>query len=73
MTLAQVSRALAISSRVTRQALSGANRPEEPTLVPLQVELAAALHKAYSQPPLPAAGNAALSPSGTAAPDAAKF
>jgi hypothetical protein len=51
MTLASVSRALQISSRISRQALSGTAVPEGPVLVPLQVELAAALKKAYSNPP----------------------
>ncbi len=50
MTLAQVSRALQISSRMARLALSGNPGPEEPSLAPLQLELAAALKKAYSQP-----------------------
>jgi len=51
MTLAQVSRALAISSRLARLALSGATGPEEPVLAPLQLELAAALKRAYALPP----------------------
>jgi hypothetical protein len=51
MTLAQVSRALQISSRIARQALSGSSAPEEPVLAPVQVELVAALNKAYAQPP----------------------
>jgi hypothetical protein len=56
MTLAQVSRALQISSRIARQALRGASGPEEPTLAPLQIELAAALKRAYAQPPAPGSG-----------------
>lgn len=55
MTLAQVSRALQVSSRIARQALSGANGPEEPTLAPLQMELAASLKRAYTLPPAPPA------------------
>jgi hypothetical protein len=47
----QVSRALQVSSRMARLALSGATGPEEPSLAPLQMELAAALKKAYAQPP----------------------
>jgi hypothetical protein len=53
MTLAQVSRALTTSSRLARLALSGATGPEEPVLAPLQLELAAALKRAYAQPPPP--------------------
>ena len=51
MTLAQVSRAFEISSRIARQALSGTAVPDGPVLVPLQAELAAALKKAYAHPP----------------------
>ena len=51
MTLAQVSRAIQISSRVARGALTGTAVPDGPVLVPLQQELAAALKKAYSNPP----------------------
>jgi hypothetical protein len=51
MTLSQVSRALQISSHIARQALGGAGGPDEgPVLAPLQLELAAALKKAYAQP-----------------------
>jgi hypothetical protein len=50
MTLAQVSRALQIASRIARQALSGGTMAEEPALAPLQAELAAALDKAYGLP-----------------------
>ena len=74
MTLAQVSRAFAISSRIARQALSGAAVPEGPVRVPLQAELSAALKKAYATPtevgpgsPLPAAAAPAtngVSPAG---------
>jgi hypothetical protein len=55
MTLAQVSRALQISSRIARQALRGSSVPDEPVLAPVQVELTAALDKAYAQPPPAAA------------------
>ena len=51
MTLAQVSRAFQISHQIGRQALSGTAVPEGPVLVPLQAELAAALKKAYANPP----------------------
>jgi hypothetical protein len=51
MTLSQVSRALHIASRLARQACSGDPLPEEPALAPLQSELAAALQRAYAQPP----------------------
>jgi len=48
MTLSQVSRALQISSLVARQAMRGAGGPEAgPVLAPLQLELTAALKKAY--------------------------
>ena len=53
MSLAQVSRALAISSRLARLALSGATGPEEPVLAPLQLELAAALNRAYAPTSIP--------------------
>jgi hypothetical protein len=55
MTLAQVSRALQISSRIARQALSGTSGPETPTLAPLQMELASSLKRAYTLPPIPSA------------------
>lgn len=55
MTLAQVSRALQISSRISWQALRGDPAPEEPAPASLQDELAAALKKAYGQPALPVA------------------
>ncbi len=58
MTLAQVARALQISSRIARQALSGDTGPQEPVLAPLQMELAAALNKAYAQPPVALAASA---------------
>jgi hypothetical protein len=51
MTLTQVSRAFQISSSIARQALSGAAVPEGPALAPLQLELIAALEKAYANPP----------------------
>jgi hypothetical protein len=53
MTLGQISRALQVSSHLARQALAGTNVPDGPSLVPLQAELAAALKKAYAQPPPP--------------------
>jgi hypothetical protein len=51
MNLAQVSRALEVSSRLARQALQGAARPEEPAVAPLQAELAAAIARAYGPAP----------------------
>lgn len=55
MTLTQVSRALQISSHIARLALRGADVPDQPGLAPLQLELVAALKKAYAQPlPAPA-------------------
>jgi len=51
MTLGQVSRAFQISSRIARQALSGTALPEGPVRAPLQLELSAALEKAYAKPP----------------------
>jgi hypothetical protein len=50
MTLSQVSRALQISSRIARMALSGNTGLEERIETPLETELAAALKRAYSQP-----------------------
>jgi hypothetical protein len=49
MTLGQVSRALETASRVARQALRGSGAPEEPALAPIQIEIMAALKKAYGQ------------------------
>jgi hypothetical protein len=69
MTLAQVSRALQISSHIARQALRGAGGPEGPVLAPLQLELAAALKKAYGQAPAPVTGNAILNPNGASPAD----
>jgi hypothetical protein len=69
MTLSQVSRALQISSHIARQALRGAGAPEEPVLAPLQLELAAALKRAYHQAPAPFTGNAALNPGGASPAD----
>jgi hypothetical protein len=51
MTLGQVSRALQVSANLARAALAGTNVPEGPILAPLQLELAAALKKAYAKPP----------------------
>lgn len=67
MTLSQVSRALQVSSHIARQALRGAEGPEGPVLAPIQLELAAALKKAYSQPipspaPQPPAGAGCANP-----------
>jgi len=56
MTLAQVSRALQISARISRSALSGELLPEESAPSALEAALAAALQKAYGQPSAPAAG-----------------
>ena len=56
MTLAQVSRALQISARVSRQALSGELLSDESAPSALESALAAALQKAYGQPAAPAAG-----------------
>jgi len=53
MTLGQASRALQITSRLARLALSGAQTPDEPALAPIQTELLAALEKAYGQPATP--------------------
>jgi hypothetical protein len=50
MTLAQVSRALQISSSMARQALSGTHAPDAPASTPIQDELLAALKKAYGPP-----------------------
>ena len=52
MTLAQVSRALSISSRIGRSALAGAELPPDcsPAMSPVQQQLLDALHRAYSQP-----------------------
>ena len=55
MTLAQVSHALQISSRIARLSLSGSTGPEKPSLTQIQIELAAALNKAYAIPPAPPA------------------
>ena len=49
MTLAQASRAIQIAARLARQALSDA--PLAETAAPIQLELAAALQKAYGAPP----------------------
>lgn len=47
MTLGQVSRALQVSSCLARQALQGAPEGEQPSVAPLQAELAAALARVY--------------------------
>ena len=51
MSLAQVSRALEIYARLARHSLSNASASDTPPLAPLQVELAAALKKAFGSPP----------------------
>ena len=50
MSLAQVSRALEIYARLARHSLSNASASDTPPLAPLQVELAAALRKAFGSP-----------------------
>jgi len=50
MTLGQVSRALQISTCISRQALRGDHAHEDPGPTSLQTELLAALKKAYRQP-----------------------
>ena len=54
MTLSQVSRALQISSRISRQALSGGHVPADPAPSAVESALAAALQKAYGPPATPA-------------------
>jgi hypothetical protein len=61
MTLGQVSRALQISSQLARQALSGETTSETTPLAPIQLEITAALKKAYANP-LPDPGTPASSP-----------
>jgi hypothetical protein len=53
MSLAQVSRALQISTRISRSALSGELLPDESAPSALEAALAAALQKAYGQPAAP--------------------
>jgi hypothetical protein len=55
MTLAQVSRALQISTRISRQALGGRLLPDESAPSALESALAAALQKAYGQTAPPGA------------------
>ena len=50
MSLAQVSRAILIASRISRDALRSNPPPEETAMSAVQVELTAALRKAYGQP-----------------------
>jgi len=50
MTIGQVSRALQISSLISRQALSGSHVPDDAVTSPLQAELGVALKKAYGPP-----------------------
>ncbi|MEI8291539.1 MAG: hypothetical protein WCH99_18875, partial [Verrucomicrobiota bacterium] len=67
MSLAQVSRALQISTRVSRSALSGELLPDESAPSALESALAAALQKAYGQPSAPAVGTTPVgSPAGRA-------
>lgn len=49
MTLGQVSRALQISTRISRQALRGDHAADDPAPTPHQTELLAALKKAYGR------------------------
>ena len=56
MTLAQVSRALQISTRISQSALTGELLPDESAPSALESALAAALQKAYGQPAAPAVG-----------------
>jgi hypothetical protein len=63
MTLGQVSRALQISSLISRQALRGSHVPDETARSPLQTELAAALKKAYGPPARPS-DEAGIKPEG---------
>jgi hypothetical protein len=51
MTLAQVSRAFQIASSIARSTLSGSFASEPLAMAPIQIELTAALKKAYGQPP----------------------
>ena len=53
MSLGQASRAIQIAARLARQALSDAPLPETAVLAPIQLEMAAALQKAFG-PPTPA-------------------
>jgi hypothetical protein len=53
MTLAQVSRALKISTQISRQALGGHLLPDESAPSTLEATLSAALQKAYGQPAAP--------------------
>ena len=50
MSLAQVSRALEIYARLARHSLSNASASDTPPLAPLQLELEAALKKAFGSP-----------------------
>jgi hypothetical protein len=50
MSLGQVSRALQISSRIAEQALKNFGAPEKPGLAPIQLEMMAALERAYAKP-----------------------
>jgi hypothetical protein len=50
MTIGQVSRALQISSLISRQALRGSHVPNDAVTSPLQAELGTALKKAYGPP-----------------------
>jgi hypothetical protein len=50
MTLAQASRAIQVAARLARQALSDAPLPETTAPAPIQLEMAAALQKAFGAP-----------------------
>jgi hypothetical protein len=72
MTLAQVSRAVDISSRIGRLALNGSSSPDQqPAMSPAQTEIAALLKRMYEPTlPLPATPTANLSTTTSANPDA---
>jgi hypothetical protein len=53
MSLSQVSRAFQIASTVARATLCGSFASDEPAMVPIQIELTAALKKAYGTLPQP--------------------
>jgi hypothetical protein len=55
ITLAQASRALQVAARLARQALSDAALPDAATHAPIQLEIEAALQKAFGSPAVPAA------------------
>lgn len=55
ITLAQASRALQVAARLARQALSDAALPDTAVHAPIQLEIEAALKKAFGSPAVPAA------------------